>query len=271
MCKNNHRAPSRDLGAQTPEVTGAFQRLPGWTSACLSPAPLGFSGIFNPEITLGSSRPVVAVPEFSPCGSLAVATRRVPPAVRVPSLRGAAAASGGASPAAGKTSSSSHAKKLPRPQGKAGWTHRAGACARGSPASGGTRVIRPLRAGARVGTHGGLRRRGGERGRRAPRVPVPRTHRPRGVWDGSASSACRRVSVPCPVRAPGEAAANPDTWEEWGARTGLSLGCSCARPLHPPQPGAPHAAVSEPSAVFHAKLQLSPTGEVKFRSITCLC
>lgn len=170
MCKNNHRAPSRDLGAQTPEVTGAFQRLPGWTSACLSPAPLGFSGIFNPEITLGSSRPVVAVPEFSPCGSLAVATRRVPPAVRVPSLRGAAAASGGASPAAGRTLSSSHAKKLPRPQGKAGWTHRAGACACGSPASGGTRVIRPLRAGARVGTHA----RPSEAGRRAGEAGAPR-------------------------------------------------------------------------------------------------
>lgn len=162
-------------------------------------------------------------------------------------------------------------QETPPPPGKGRLDPSGRSAARGSPASGGTRVIRPLRAGARVGTHGGLRRRGGERGRRAPRVPVPRTHRPRGVWDGSASSACRRVSVPCPVRAPEEAAANPDTWEEWGARTGLSLGCSCARPSPSRSPGPPHAAVSEPSAVFHAKLQLSPTGKVKFRSITCLC
>lgn len=75
------------------------------------------------------------------------------------------------------------------------------------------------------------------------------------------------LSCPCPRGSCGESR----HLGRVGSADGVVPGVQLRSPPPPRSPGPPHAAVSEPSAVFHAKLQLSPTGEVKFRSITCLC
>lgn len=61
-------------------------------------------------------------------------------------------------------------QETPPPPGKGRLDPSGRSAARGSPASGGTRVIRPLRAGARVGTHA----RPSEAGRRAGEAGAPR-------------------------------------------------------------------------------------------------
>lgn len=162
-------------------------------------------------------------------------------------------------------------QETPPPPGKGRLDPSGRSAARGSPASGGTRVIRPLRAGARVGTHARpseAGRRAGEAGapRPCPSNPSPARCLGRQRFLCLPTGFCA-LSCPCPRGSCGESR----HLGRVGSADGVVPGVQLRSPPPPPQPGAPHAAVSEPSAVFHAKLQLSPTGEVKFRSITCLC
>lgn len=162
-------------------------------------------------------------------------------------------------------------QETPPPPGKGRLDPSGRSAARGSPASGGTRVIRPLRAGARVGTHARpseAGRRAGEAGapRPCPSNPSPARCLGRQRFLCLPTGFCA-LSCPCPRGSCGESR----HLGRVGSADGVVPGVQLRSPPPPAQPGAPHAAVSEPSAVFHAKLQLSPTGEVKFRSITCLC
>lgn len=130
-------------------------------------------------------------------------------------------------------------QETPPPPGKGRLDPSGRSAARGSPASGGTRVIRPLRAGARVGTHA----RPSEAGRRAggagaprpcPSNPSPARCLGRQRFLCLPTGFCA-LSCPCPRGSCGESR-HPG---RVGSADGVVPGVQLRSPPPPPQPGAP--------------------------------